>query len=50
MPNIDYLKPFSYKYYKYIDPKTLPANRHIDKLIILSRLSIFIEYFKETIK
>jgi hypothetical protein len=34
MPNIDYLKPFGYKCYKYIDPKSLSANRHIDKLIM----------------
>jgi hypothetical protein len=50
MPNIDYLKPFGYKCYRYIDPKSLPANRRIDKLIILGRLGIFIGYFKETIK
>ena len=50
MPNIDHLKPFGYKCYRYINPKSLPANRHIDKLIILGRLSIFIEYSKETTK
>ena len=50
MPNIDHLKPFSYKYYRYIDPKSLLANRRIDKLIILGRLSVFIGYSKETIK
>jgi hypothetical protein len=50
MPNIDHLKSFGYKYYKYIDPKSLPANRHIDKLIMPGRLSVFIKYFKEIIK
>jgi hypothetical protein len=50
MPDIDYLKPFGYKYYGYIDPKSLPANRRTDKLIILGRLSVFIGYSKETIK
>jgi len=50
MLNIDHLKPFSYKYYKYIDFKSLPANKRIDKLMILSRLGIFMRYFKETIK
>jgi hypothetical protein len=50
MPNIDHLKPFSYKCYGYIDPKSLPANRRTDKLIILGRLSVFIEYSKETTK
>jgi hypothetical protein len=50
MPNIDYLKPFNYKYYKYVDPKSLPANRRINKLIMPGRLSVFIEYSKETIK
>ena len=50
MFNIDYLKPFSYKYYRYIDPKSLPANRRINKLIIPGRLNIFIRYSKETIK
>jgi hypothetical protein len=50
MPNINHLKPFGYKYYKYINPKSLPANRRINKLIILSRLNVFIRYFKETIK
>jgi hypothetical protein len=28
----------------------LLTNKYIDKLIILNQLSIFIEYFKETIK
>jgi hypothetical protein len=50
MPNIDYLKPFSYKYYEYINLKSLPANKRIDKLIILGQLSVFIRYSKETIK
>jgi hypothetical protein len=50
MPNIDHLKPFGYKYYRYIDPKSLPANRRIDKLIMLSQLSVFIGYSKETTK
>ena len=50
MLNIDHLKPFSYKYYKYIDFKSLPANKRIDKLMILSKLSVFIRYFKEIIK
>jgi hypothetical protein len=36
MPNINYLKPFSYKGYKYINPKSLLVNKHINKLIILS--------------
>jgi hypothetical protein len=49
MPNINYLKPFGYKCYRYIDPKSLPANRRINKLM-LGQLSIFIGYFKETIK
>jgi hypothetical protein len=50
MPNINYLKPFDYKYYKYINLKFLLTNKHINKLIILSRLNVFIKYFKETIK
>ena len=50
MPDIDHLKPFDYKYYKYIDFKSLSANKRIDKLIILSQLNIIIRYFKETIK
>jgi hypothetical protein len=50
MLNIDHLKPFGYKYYRYVDPKFLPANRRIDKLIIPGRLSVFIRYFKETTK
>ena len=50
MPNIDHLKPFGYKYYKYIDPKSLPANRRTDKLIMPGRLSVFIRYSKETTK
>jgi hypothetical protein len=36
MFNINHLKPFSYKYYKYIDPKSLPANRRTNKSIILN--------------
>ena len=49
MFNIDYLKPFNYKYYKYINSKSLLINRHIDKLIILGRLNVFIRHFKKTI-
>ena len=50
MPDIDHLKPFGYKYYGYVDLKSLPTNKRIDKLIILGRLGVFIRYFKETIK
>ena len=50
MPDIDHLKPFGYKYYGYVDLKSLPANKRIDKLIILGRLGVFIRYSKETIK
>jgi hypothetical protein len=50
MPNIDYLKPFGYKCYGYIDSKSLPANRRTDKLIMPGRLGVFIGYSKETIK
>jgi len=50
MPDIDHLKPFGYKCYGYVDLKSLPANKRIDKLMMLSRLSVFIGYFKETIK
>ena len=50
MPNIDHLKPFGYKYYGYVDPKSLPANRRIDKLIMPGRLGVFIGYSKETTK
>ena len=50
MLNIDHLKPFGYKYYGYVDLKSLPASERIDKLIILSRLGVFIRYSKETIK
>jgi hypothetical protein len=50
MPDIDHLKPFGYKCYGYVDPKSLPANGRTDKLIMLGRLDVFIRYFKETIK
>ena len=50
MPDIDHLKPFGYKCYGYVDLKSLPANKRIDKLIILGRLGVFIRYSKETIK
>jgi hypothetical protein len=50
MPNINHLKPFNYKYYKYINPKSLLINKHINKLIILGKLNVFIRYFKEIIK
>ena len=50
MSDIDHLKPFGYKYYRYIDLKSLPVNKRINKLIILSRLGVFIRYSKETIK
>jgi hypothetical protein len=50
MPNIDHLKPFGCKYYKYVDPKSLPANRRTDKLMMPGRLGVFIRYSKETTK
>jgi len=50
MSDIDHLKPFGYKCYKYIDLKSLSANKRIDKLIMPGRLSVFIRYSKETIK
>ena len=50
MLNINHLKSFDYKYYKYIDLKFLLINRRINKLIILGRLNVFIRYFKEAIK
>ena len=50
MPDIDHLKPFGCKYYGYVDLKSLPANRRIDKLIMPGRLGVFIRYSKETIK
>jgi hypothetical protein len=50
MPDINHLKPFGCKYYGYVDLKSLSANRRTDKLIMPGRLSVFIRYFKETIK
>ena len=50
MPDIDHLKPFGYKCYGYVDLKSLPANKRIDKLIMPGRLGVFIRYSKETIK
>jgi len=50
MPDIDHLKPFGYKYYGYVNLKSLSASGRIDKLMMPGRLSVFIRYFKETIK
>ena len=50
MLDIDHLKPFGYKYYGYVDPKSLPANGRTDKLMMPGRLGVFIRYSKETIK
>ena len=50
MPDIDHLKPFGYKYYGYVDLKSLPVNKSTDKLIMPGRLGVFIRYSKETIK
>jgi hypothetical protein len=50
MPDIDHLKPFGCKYYGYVDLKSLPANRRIDKLMMPGRLGVFIRYSEETIK
>jgi hypothetical protein len=50
MPDIDYLKPFGCKCYRYVNPKSLPANRRTDKLIMPGRLGVFMGYSKETIK
>jgi len=50
MSDIDHLKPFGYKCYRYIDLKSLPTNGRINKLIMSGRLSVFIRYSKKTIK
>jgi len=50
MSDINHLKPFGYKYYGYVDLKSLLTNKYIDKLMMSSRLNVFIRYFKETIK
>jgi hypothetical protein len=50
MLDIDYLKPFGYKCYGYVNPKSLPANKRTNKLIMPGRLSVFIRYSKETTK
>ena len=50
MPDKDHLKPFGYKCYGYVDPKSLPANGRTDKLMMPGRLGVFIRYSKETIK
>jgi len=50
MLDINHLKPFGYKCYRYIDLKSLPASERTDKLIMPGRLGVFIRYFKETIK
>ena len=50
MPDIDHLKPFGYKCYGYVDPKSLPANGRTDKLMMPGRLGVFMGYSKETIK
>ena len=50
MSDINHLKPFGYKYYGYVDLKSLPANRRIDKLMMPGRLGVFIRYSEETIK
>jgi hypothetical protein len=50
MLDIDHLKPFGYKYYGYVDLKSLSANGRTDKLMILGRLNVFIRYSEETIK
>ena len=50
MSDIDHLKPFGYKYYGYVNLKSLPANKRIDKLIMSGRLGVFIGYSEETIK
>jgi len=50
MPDIDHLKPFGCKCYRYVDLKSLPANRRIDKLMMPGRLGVFIRYSEETIK
>jgi hypothetical protein len=50
MPDINHLKPFGYKYYGYVDLKSLPANGCTDKLMMPGRLGVFIGYSEETIK
>jgi hypothetical protein len=50
MFKIKYLKLFNYKYYKYINLKSLLINKYINKFIILKHLIVFIKYFKKITK
>jgi hypothetical protein len=45
-----YIRVFGCKYYSYIDPKLLPADRRKDKLVLQGYTSIFIEYIDKTTK
>jgi hypothetical protein len=45
-----YIRVFSCKYYSYINPKLLPAERKKDKLVLQRYIYIFIGYIDKTIK
>ena len=45
-----HVRVFGCKYYSYIDPKSLPAGRRKDKLVLQGRIYIFIGYIDETTK
>jgi hypothetical protein len=45
-----HVRVFGCKYYSYIDPKSLPADRRKDKLVLQEYIYIFIGYIDETTK
>jgi hypothetical protein len=45
-----YIRVFSCKYYSYINPKLLPAERRKDKLVLQKYIYIFIRYIDKTTK
>jgi hypothetical protein len=45
-----YIRVFGCKYYTYINPKSLPAERRKDKFVLQEYIYIFIEYIDKTTK
>ncbi|KAI0991217.1 hypothetical protein K3495_g16970, partial [Podosphaera aphanis] len=49
-PNIDHIRPWGYKAYGYVNPKTLEAKGRHDKLVVRGREGVFMGFAENTEK
>jgi len=50
LPEIDYIMPFGYKYYAWINRKSFLKTGRTNKLIYSGQVSVFIKYLNEITK